>query len=176
MVLRAEGNLPGSRQDRTRVATVGEEEVSGRDEDADGRRSALVLAANRFREVPDLVVQPEKARPYPESDVIGNRLKQFASLASLARKFSLPTIASSNFSEQYPDMRAPAWPSKTAKNDQSLSPGRLILAACASSISMRQPCMLLTAYRRPFPVPSSFCFSVFGLSKNAPMTRRNRLL
>lgn len=51
------------------------------------------------------------------------------------------------------------------------TPGRLATAAWASSISMRQPCILDSPYRSPLPTPFSLCLSVFGLSRNAPMIR-----
>ncbi|KAK2183977.1 hypothetical protein NP493_288g01042 [Ridgeia piscesae] len=88
-----------------------------------------------------------------------------------ALKYSFSIIASRSWSEQHDETRAPACPSKIAKNDQFLrcSAGRPMTALWASSISTRQPCMLLRPKRSPLPLPDSLCFSVFGLSKNAPM-------
>lgn len=49
------------------------------------------------------------------------------------------------------------------------TPPSPVLAVCASSISMRHPCMVATPKRRPFPLPCSRYLSVFGLSRNAPI-------
>lgn len=62
-------------------------------------------------------------------------------------------------------------PSKTAKNAHWDKDGlsRPIFAQCASSISIRQPCIVARPYLNPPPSENSVDFSVFGFSKKAPI-------
>ena len=112
--------------------------------------------------IPFLILSRDASCPSPPDS-------SFPLMPTLKNSFDI--IASSSWTEQHADTRAPAWPSKIAKNDQFFrwSTGNPITALCASSISTRQPCMLLRPKRSPLPLPDSLCFSVFGLSRNAPI-------
>lgn len=50
--------------------------------------------------------------------------------------------------------------------------GNPMTAQWASSISILHPCIELTPYDNPLPDPLDTSFSVFGLSKNAPIFQK----
>lgn len=67
--------------------------------------------------------------------------------------------------------KRPPCPSNTAKSEQSDgSPGGDSCATCASSMPVRQPCMVARPNSRPLPLPSSVFLSVIGVARKLPMT------
>uniref|UniRef100_A0A7C9ESF5 Uncharacterized protein n=1 Tax=Opuntia streptacantha TaxID=393608 RepID=A0A7C9ESF5_OPUST len=96
------------------------------------------------------------------SDVLKSPARYASSVSNSLRR---------NFAQNFATA-LPPWPSYTAKNEVELS--RSGIAACASSMDERQPCMDDSPYLNLSFSPSSDTFSVLGLLRYVPIRDESR--